>query len=314
MNIKKVAVLGTGTMGHGIAQLCAQAGMEVKMFGRSDASLQRGYNSIRSNLTQLINSGKITSQQAEEIISRIHGVKTIAEAVEGVDLVSESVAEELELKQRIFEEMDEICPPNVILTTNTSGLSPTAIAANTRYPERIVVAHFWNPPQLIPLVEVVPGVKTSQETVENTVNWVKLLGKQPVKLNRECLGFVGNRLQLALLREALYIVEQGWAEPEEVDKAVEYGFGRRLPVTGPLKSADLGGLDIFYNISTYLFADLCNSTEPSSLLKQKVEKGHLGCKTGEGIYKWSEEEIQKIKERRNNLLLYFIEEDEKNRQ
>lgn len=313
MNIKNISVLGTGTMGHAIALLSAQAGLNVVMYGRSQESLDKGFNNIRTSLKQLKEEGKLTDESCEEIISRIKGVKTIEEASKGADLIIESLAENLELKQDIFKQLDEICSPKVILATNTSGLSPTAIAKDTKYPERVVVAHFWNPPQLIPLVEVVPGEKTSQETVEKTMEWVEFIGKKAVKMEKECLGFIGNRLQMALLREALYIVEQGYAKPEEVDKAIEYGHGRRLSTTGPLCSADLGGLDIFYNISTYLLKDLCNSTESSKLLKDKVDNGQLGSKSGEGFYNWPAEVLEKRQKERAEVLLNFLERDKQNK-
>ncbi|WP_252235174.1 3-hydroxyacyl-CoA dehydrogenase family protein [Clostridium sp. ZS1] len=309
MNIKNIAVLGTGTMGHGIALLSARAGLNVKMYGRTDESLDRGISSIIASLNRLTIQGKLNESECQEIISRIKGVKTLEEVAKDTDFIIESVAENLELKQNIFRKLDLICKPEVILASNTSGLSPTDIARNTTNPERVVIAHFWNPPQLIPLVEVVPGEKTNKDTVEKTVEWVNFIGKKAVKMEKECLGFIGNRLQLALLREAMYIVEKGWAEPEEVDKAMEYGHGRRLPVTGPLCSADLGGLDIFNNISSYLFKDLCSYTEPSKLMEEKVKDNKLGTKNGEGFYKWNKEEIEKKQRERTEVLLYFLDRD-----
>lgn len=309
MNIKNVSVLGTGTMGHGIALLSARAGLNVVIYGRSDESLERGFNSIKSSLNCLKVEEKLEDIKCKEILGRIRGVKTIEEAAKDADLIIESLAEDLELKQKIFKQLDEICPQNVILASNTSGLSPTAIAKGTKYPERVVIAHFWNPPQLIPLVEVVPNENTSQKTMEITMEWVEFIGKKAVRMESECLGFIGNRLQLALLREALYIVEKGWAKPEEVDKAIEYGHGRRLPVTGPICSADLGGLDIFHNISTYLFKDLCNYTEPSKLMQKKVETGKLGSKSGQGFYNWSSEELENKQKERADILFYFLQRD-----
>lgn len=309
MNIKNIAVLGTGTMGHGIALLSARAGLNVKMYGRTDESLDRGISSIIASLNRLTIQGKLNESECQEIISRIKGVKTLEEVAKHTDFIIESVAENLELKQNIFRKLDLICKPEVILASNTSGLSPTDIARNTTNPERVVIAHFWNPPQLIPLVEVVPGEKTNKDTVEKTVEWVNFIGKKAVKMEKECLGFIGNRLQLALLREAMYIVEKGWAKPEEVDKAMEYGHGRRLPVTGPLCSADLGGLDIFNNISSYLFKDLCSYTEPSKLMEEKVKDNKLGTKNGEGFYKWNKEEIEKKQRERTEVLLYFLDRD-----
>ncbi|WP_411167564.1 3-hydroxyacyl-CoA dehydrogenase family protein [Clostridium sp. MB05] len=309
MNIKNVAVLGTGTMGHGIALLSAKAGLNVKMYGRTDESLDRGISSIIASLNRLTIQGNLSEFECQEILGRIKGVKTLEEVAEDTDFIIESVAENLELKQNIFNKLDSLCGPEVILASNTSGLSPTDIAKTTTYPERVVIAHFWNPPQLIPLVEVVPGEKTSEETVDITVEWVNFIGKKAVKMEKECLGFIGNRLQLALLREAMYIVEKGWAKPEEVDKAMEYGHGRRLSVTGSLCSADLGGLDIFNNISSYLFEDLCNYTDPSKLLENKVKENKLGTKSGEGFYKWDKEKIENKQNERTEVLLYFLDRD-----
>ncbi|HEY8893134.1 MAG TPA: 3-hydroxyacyl-CoA dehydrogenase family protein [Clostridium sp.] len=309
MNIKNVAVLGTGTMGHGIALLSAKAGLNVVMYGRSDESLNRGFNSIKNALNLLKTEGKLDDKSYEEILGKIKGVKTIEEAAKDADFIIESLAEDLELKQNIFQRLDEICSPEVILASNTSGLSPTGLAKDTTHKERVIVAHFWNPPQLMPLVEVVPGEETSQDTIVTTLEWVEFIGKKAVRMEKECLGFIGNRLQLALLREALYIVEKGWAKPEEVDKAMEYGHGRRLPVTGPLCSADLGGLDIFNNISSYLFKDLCNYTEPSKLLMDKVYGGELGSKSGIGFYNWTPEFLEKRQKERTEVLLYFLERD-----
>lgn len=312
MKIKSVAVLGTGTMGHGVAQLCAQAGFEVAMYGRSAESLKRGFKSIDRDMALMVSGGSLSQTEAEAALGRIKGVTTLEEACDGVQIVVECLAEKIELKQEVFKKLDALCGPDVLLTSSTSGLSPSAIAENTLHPERIVVAHFWNPPQLIPLVEVVPGNRTAPDAVDRTVKWVESLGKQPVKMNMECPGFIGNRLQFALLREALYIVEQGYADAEEVDKAVEYSFGRRLPATGPIRSADMGGLDIFHNIASYLYEDLCNQTEPSRLLAEKVSEGKLGTKNGSGIYDWTDESIADIQKKRQDLLMLFLKLD-KNR-
>lgn len=309
MKINNISVLGTGTMGHGIALLSAKAGLNVVMYGRSNESLERGFNNIKTSLNLFKSQGKLDSNSCEEILAKIKGVTTIEEAAKDADFILESLAEDLELKQKIFTELDKLCSADIILASNTSGLSPTAMAKNTKHPERIVVAHFWNPPHLIPLVEVVPGEKTSETTMSSTIEWVEFIGKKSVRMEKECLGFIGNRLQLALLREALYIVEQGWAKPEEVDKAIEYGHGRRLPVTGPLCSTDLGGLDIFNNISAYLFKDLCNSSEPSKLMQRMVESGQLGSKSGKGFYNWSQSELEKKQKERADTLLYFLEKD-----
>ena len=309
MEIKNIAVLGAGTMGHGIAELAARACFNVALCDISDEVLAKALKAIEENLNDLEDLGTLKRGYNADILQRITCVRSIAAAVASADLVIDCLPENLELKQQVFRDLDEICAPEVILATNTSGLSPTAIAKDLRHPERFVVAHFWNPPQLIPLVEVVPGARTSQETVDATVAWVKALDKQPVRMNKECLGFIGNRLQFALLREALYLVEQGYADAEEVDKSMVYGHGRRLPVTGPFCSADLGGLDVFQSISAYLFADLSNASEPSGLLQKLVETGNLGLKSGKGFYDWTPEFKEKVIKLRTETLINFLELD-----
>jgi 3-hydroxybutyryl-CoA dehydrogenase len=172
-----------------------------------------------------------------------------------------------------------------------------------------VVAHFWNPAHLLPLVEVVPGKHTAPETVELTVKLLEKIGKKPIPLKREALGFIGNRMQYALLREAMYIVDSGIASKEAVDATVKYSIGRRLGVTGPLETADLGGLDVFYNISEYMMPDLCDSHKVSPVLKDPVDKGNYGAKTGTGIYDWTPEGLAKIRKMREKILIEWLLKD-----
>lgn len=306
---KKICNLGTGTMGFGTALTFAMAGYQVNMFGRSEASIQRGMTAVEAALKTYCRHGIITDEDMTGITARIKGVTTLEEAADGADFVIESIAEDLEVKRKVFAQLEGLCSPEVIFATNTSGLSPTAIAESLKCKERFVVTHFWNPPHLIPLVEVVPGKYTSNETVQTAWKLMKKIGKKPVALKREALGFIGNRLQLALLREALYIVESGIATAEAVDTTVKYSLGRRLGTTGPIESADLGGLDIFYNISGYLMKDLCNDTGISPLLKNAMEQGNLGSKTGKGLYNWTSEELDKIKETRENNLIEWLKKD-----
>ncbi|MDA8126186.1 MAG: 3-hydroxyacyl-CoA dehydrogenase NAD-binding domain-containing protein [Deltaproteobacteria bacterium] len=311
MESKNVAVLGAGTMGHGIAELAARASWNVVLCDVSAEALERARKAIKESLAATERLGEGGSAA---VLERIKCTASIGEAVRSADLVVECLPENLEFKRSIFRMLDETCPPEVILASNTSGLSPTAIAEGLNHPERVVVAHFWNPPQLMPLVEVVPGEKTSPEVVERTMDWVKALGKEPVRMKKECPGFIGNRLQFALLREALHIVEAGYADAEEVDKAMIYGHGRRLCVTGPFLSADMGGLDVFHAISSYLFADLSNASESSRLLQKSVEEGHLGLKSGRGFYDWTPEMKEKIVRLRTETLREFLEKDRKDQQ
>lgn len=309
--MNQICNLGTGTMGHGTALMFAKAGYQVRMYGPNDSEIERGMTGIKAGLETYHQHGLVTVEDIPVILGRIKGVTTLEEAAVDADFVIESLPEVLTIKQNVFSAMEKLCSPSTIFATNTSGLSPTAIAAALVHKERFVVAHFWNPPHLIPLVEVVPGKQTSPKTVQDTWNLMKKIGKKPVALNREALGFIGNRLQLALLREALYIVESGIATLEAVDTTVKYSLGRRLSTTGPLESADLGGLDIFYNISDYLMKDLCNSPGVSSLLQESIDRGTLGAKTGTGLYDWTPEDLARIKATREINLLEWLQKDKK---
>lgn len=308
-DIRNICNLGTGTMGHGTAVAFAMAGYNVRMYGRSQQSIEKGFTGIRSALQTYKTHQLVTEAQIPEILGRITGVTTLAEAAKDADFVIESVAEEIAVKHSVFKELDKLCPAHTIFATNTSGLSPTAVAEAVDRKDKFVVAHFWNPPHLVPLVEVVPGKHTSQETVDLTWTLMEKIGKKPVALKREALGFIGNRLQLALLREAMYIVEQGIATPEAVDVTVRYSLGRRLGVTGPLESADLGGLDIFHNIAGYLFPDLCNASKSPALLADPVSRCDLGAKTGKGFYEWSPEVLAALKKKREAVLIEWLQKD-----
>lgn len=307
--IKTICNLGTGTMGFGTALIFAMNGYAVRLFGRSEASVERGFSKIRDALEMYRSNGLVAAGDIPAILGRVTGCATLEDAAIGADFVIESIAEQLDVKREVWARMEELTGPETIFATNTSGLSPTAIAEALRHKERFVVAHFWNPPHLLPLVEVVPGRHTSPETVQTTWRLMEKIGKKPVALKREALGFIGNRLQLALLREALHIVEQGIATPEAVDATVRYSLGRRLATTGPLESADLGGLDIFYAISSYLNADLCNARDPSPILQQAVSKNALGAKTGRGIYPWPADRLAEIQHAREDSLLEWLKKD-----
>lgn len=311
-DIRTICNVGTGTMGHGTAVMFAKAGYNVKMYGRTQESIDRGMKGIRSALETYKTHQLVTEAEVPQILARVQGVTSLEEAARDADFVIESVAEELAVKQVIFKQLDQLCPERTIFATNTSGLSPSAVAEAVSRKDKFVVAHFWNPPHLVPLVEVVPGKHTAQKTVDVTWELMEKIGKKPVALKREALGFIGNRLQLALLREALYIVQEGIATPEAVDATVRYSLGRRYGVTGPLESADLGGLDIFQNISAYLYKDLCNDPISSPLLAETVARGDLGAKTGKGFYDWTKPEVLgKLKKEREAVLIEWLQKDKK---
>ncbi|MBG9452081.1 3-hydroxybutyryl-CoA dehydrogenase [Cytobacillus firmus] len=296
-------------MGHSIALNAAWAGLSVTMQGISDADLEQGWTNMLKKLEVMLNNGILSESEAGHIQENIKMTVSVEEAVQGATFVIEAVPENIQLKIDLFKRLDALCDPDVILASNTSGLSPTEIASETAHPERTVVTHFWNPAQLIPLVEVVRGEKTGDEAVERSFQLLKLMKKKPIEVKKEVPGFVGNRLQYALFREAQYLLEEGIASKEDIDDAVTYGIGRRLPVSGPLMTADMGGLDVFSAISDYLFQHLSSAEESLPELKKLVSEQKLGDKTGEGYYKWDEAFSKEYNQKREAELIRFLKKD-----
>ncbi|WP_197246621.1 3-hydroxyacyl-CoA dehydrogenase family protein [Cytobacillus firmus] len=307
--MERIAVLGCGTMGHSIALNAAWAGLSVTMQGISDADLEQGWTNMLKKLEVMLNNGILSESEAGHIQENIKMTVSVEEAVQGATFVIEAVPENIQLKIDLFKRLDALCDPDVILASNTSGLSPTEIASETAHPERTVVTHFWNPAHLIPLVEVVRGEKTGDEAVERSFQLLKLMKKKPIEVKKEVPGFVGNRLQYALFREAQYLLEEGIASKEDIDDAVTYGIGRRLPVSGPLMTADMGGLDVFSAISDYLFQHLSSAEESLPELKKLVSEQKLGDKTGEGYYKWDEAFSKEYNQKREAELIRFLKKD-----
>jgi 3-hydroxybutyryl-CoA dehydrogenase len=292
-----IAIIGAGMMGRGIAQIFVIRGHQVSLLDVSDKVLAEAVESIRANLTLLAESGIGSVEDIEPATKRIRIARDLEDAAMDAEFVIEAVYEQLELKQKLFQKLDAICPPDTILTTNTSVISVTEIAARATRKERIVGTHFWNPPYLVPLVEVVKAEETSPQVIDLTVDLLRSVGKHPVKIKRDVPGFVGNRLQHALWREAISIVEQDIADSATVDEVVKKGFGIRLPVLGPLENADMVGLDLTLEIHDYILKYIERSAEPSPLLKQKVEKEELGFKTGRGFKEWTDRDMERCKER-----------------
>ncbi|CAG9623239.1 3-hydroxyacyl-CoA dehydrogenase family protein [Sutcliffiella rhizosphaerae] len=307
--MERIAVLGCGTMGHSIALNAAWVGLSVKMQGISDSDLEQGWTNMLKKLEVMIDNGVLSQEEASKLKDNIQLTTSVEEAVKDATFVIEAVPEDIELKIELFHKLDALCAPDVILASNTSGLSPTEIASKTNDPERTVVTHFWNPAHLIPLVEVVRGEKTGDEAVKRSFQLLKLMKKKPIEVKKEVSGFVGNRLQYALFREAQYLLEEGIASKEDIDDAVTYGIGRRLPVTGPLLSADMGGLDVFSAISDYLFGHLSNAGESLPILEMLVAEQKLGDKSGEGFYKWDEDFSRKYNKEREAELIRFLKKD-----
>lgn len=307
--MEKVCVLGAGLMGHSIALNAAWQGGEVKLFGMDDADLDRARKGVAAKLATMSDCGLIVQEEIAPIERRILYTTSLSEAAADCSFVIEAVPENLQLKINLFCELDAICPAHVILASNTSGLSPTAIASQMKRPEQMAVVHFWNPAHLIPLVEVVGGERTDRETIDRAITLLRDMKKQPIEVKRDVPGFVGNRLQYALFREAQALLDAGVASKEDIDAAVVYSIGRRLPITGPLMSADLGGLDVFHAISEYLFPDLDKSDGSLPTMKSLVEGGNFGLKTGSGFYEWDDQSSAAIRARREELLIEFLKKD-----
>jgi 3-hydroxybutyryl-CoA dehydrogenase len=305
--IRNVTVLGAGMMGPGLAQVFAVKGYNTKVWGFPN-ELPGVIATIRANLELMVENGIGQKKDIEPTIERISTTSDLEDAVREADFVEEAIVENLEIKQDYFRQMDEICDLNTILATNTSVISPTEISAKSKNRDRIVGTHFWNPPHLIPLVEVVKASDTSEETMEKTIALMIDVGKKPVRVKKDVPGFLANRLQHALWREAISIVERGIADPAEVDEAVKNSFGLRLPVLGPMENADLVGLDLTHAIHDYVLGHIEDSHDPSPILKEKIEKGELGIKAGKGFQEWPEEKADALRKGLVNHLLKWTKE------
>jgi len=296
-DIRKVSVIGAGLMGHGIAQEFALAGYEVHLHDLSKEKLQQAVLSMQASLDFLKANDLVPEKQAEGALNNIHCSTVLKEVTFETDVVIEAVFEDLDLKREVFAALDQECPERTILASNTSTLLPSLLASATQRPDKVLVAHYFNPPYLLPLVEVVRGKETSDETVTTLHELLMKVGKKPAIVQRETPGFVANRLQAALLREALSIVQQGIATPKDVDTVVRNGFGRRLATTGVFEVFEIAGWDLVLAAASNLLDHLDSSPEVSPLLKERVEKGQLGIKTGRGFYQWTPESAGELKQR-----------------
>ena len=281
--IDRVAVLGAGTMGHGIAQVCAGAACRVALYDIDDAAVARGLERIRSNLDKGVGLGKVTPEERDAVLGRIRTTSSIADAATGADLIIEAAPESLELKASIFAEVDKAAPAEALLATNTSSLSIERIAEAVARPSRLLGLHFFNPVHIMKLVEVVWGPDTSDAARMAAEAFVRRLDKEPVVV-KDSPGFASSRLGIVLGMEAIRMVEEGVASPQDIDKAMELGY--RHPM-GPLKLTDLVGLDVRLGIAEYLAETLGSEAfRPPELLKRMVAEGKLGKKTGQGFYEW----------------------------
>lgn len=305
--IDDVAVIGAGVMGHGIAIEFAEAGYSVALQDIDEEMLEQSREKVRWTLQTLADAGHIAEDEVPEIESRIERTPSMEAAVDGVDFVTEAVAEDIDIKMAVFEQLDEHTGAETILATNTSGLSITEIGSAVEQPERVVGTHYFNPPYVVPLVEVIRGEKTADAVIDITYDLMDRIGKTPVVVEKDIPGFIGNRIQLAMMYEAFSLLDRGVASAEDIDKVVKSGFGFRLPLLGIFEKTDHSGLDVHLDVQRYLVRDLDRGTGTFDLTENLVENGDYGLKTGRGIYDWSDLDSEDVYERRDRGLLDILE-------
>ncbi len=306
-----LAVIGNGIIGHGIAQVFAAAGTSVVMIGRSEESLEAALGKIKASLRDFVAHGLLAEVDVEAALRRIR-TSTRLEDAAPAELVIEAVTEDLALKLDIFEKLDRICPPPTVLASS-SGQPASALIAKVSHPERVIATHFWYPPQLIPLVEVCGGPKTAKGVIDWTCAALKAVGKEPVVIDKEIQGFIGNRLQFAMLREAWALWASGAASAEAIDAVVRNSFGRRVGITGPIESADVGGLFTMYHFGKSLMPDLDVSPEPALRIGDLVAEGANGLANGRGVYDWSKKDGKALLKARMDELFRWLKVDREGR-
>jgi 3-hydroxyacyl-CoA dehydrogenase len=290
--MRRAAVIGTGTMGPGMGAVLARAGVETALYDVSEEALERAQQG---------------AQLAEGVLERLEARKTegggvrfereLGAALEGADIVLEAVPERLELKQEVFPELERHVSAGAILASNTSGIPITQIASVCERPERVVGMHWSNPPHLIPMIEVVPGERTAPEVVDKTCELIRRIGYHPV-VEKEVPGFVENRILYAILRECLDLVDRGIIDPQGLDLNVRWGIGYKLAVIGPMELLDMAGLDIYNAVGSYLNKDLSTSGDVSRTVRDLIEQGRLGMKTGGGLYDYTPEDVDRLRAER----------------
>ena len=308
-NFRTAAIIGTGMMGPGIAAILGLGGVEATILSRTAERAEKGLAKARSLLDVLKENELAGSDVHEWAVEHIQSSADFDETIAQADLVIESAPEDMAFKQDLFARMDLLAKPDAVLTTNTSGLSITEIARKCSHPERVLTTHFWNPPHLMPLVEVVRGEKTSDEAVAGVKELLERCGKSVVVVQKDRPGQLGNRMQHALIREAINIVGEGIASPEDVDLAAKMGFGLRLPVYGVLEHMDIVGLDMGMSITDYVCQDLYNEPKSPDAIRQRVNNGDLGAKTGKGFYNWTQEKAAEVRDRRDRFVVEFLKSD-----
>lgn len=301
--MKKITVIGAGVMGHGIAQVYAAAGHSVVLYDTQKHALENALKAIRKSLESFFEIGMIAHDDIDAIVNRIRTATDLEEAVRESDFITEVVPEILELKHALYEQIESICKPETIIASNTSTFPLSKLTANAQKKDRMIITHFFNPGQIVPLVEVVKQDVTAKHVIDETVQLLKEAGKTPVILQKEIPGFIANRLQAAVVREDYSLVEQGVASIEDIDLAITHGPGFRWAFVGPIETTDFGGLDTWQRVLDQLCTNLDDRKSAPDVINNMVEKGQLGVKSGKGLYEYNPDTVlQRIEERDRNFL------------
>jgi 3-hydroxybutyryl-CoA dehydrogenase len=304
--IHRVAVLGLGTMGHGIAQTFAAAGYPVSCYDKEPAAQASLHERVRTNLSTFVEAGLIPQSQVEGILSRVVICGSEAEAVGNVGFVTEAVKEDLKAKQELFERLETLVTRDTILASNSSTFPISQSGIGMQHPERALVTHWFNPPHLVPLVEVVPGPGTHEETTRTAMALMRHIGKQPLWLRKELPGFLVNRIQVAIQREVWDLLDQDVASAAEIDDALRNSVGFRLATVGPLEVHDFGGLDIQTTVFRNLAPQIKSDSQIPALVQGLVDQGHLGAKTGKGFHEYPPGLLVERRARRDALFLALL--------
>lgn len=303
--IQKISVLGAGTMGHGIAEVFAIAGYSVNLYDTSEKMLEVVNDIMRQEMTFMADYELITHDTVEKALQNISLFHDLGEAVSEADYVIEATPENMELKQNLFKQLDELCKPACILASNTSSLPLNGMMekVSDARKERMMVCHWYNPAHLMPIAELSFFGNMSEETYQEVAALYEKAGKQTVRVKKDVPGLVANRIQQGVAREVFSIMEQGIADPEDVEKALKFGPAFRYATTGQLVVADMGGLDIWCTVGDNLLGVMDNRTEANPLLRQKVQEGKLGMKSGKGFFSYPPEEVVELKNKFNKKLI-----------
>ncbi|MEG0800140.1 MAG: 3-hydroxyacyl-CoA dehydrogenase family protein [Citrobacter sp.] len=305
MQTNHISVLGAGLMGVGIATHLARFGHDIWLFDTDSNRIAEITAVTSSILDELIATDQFPADDKEQVLSRLHGTTSLAD-IAASGLLIEAIPERLELKHSLYAQLEAVISPEAIIASNTSGLPPDALAEKLTHPERLLIAHFWHPPHFIPLVEIVPGKATKPKYLSELQQFLVAIQLEAVVLDRAAPGFVGNRLQFALLREALHIVKNGIASAEVVDQVMRASLGRRYAMVGPLEAADMTGLSTVQDICRHLLPELATGSDMMSLVDDKVARGDTGLRSGQGFYRWDDSRKEYIQQRREHQLRFAL--------